>query len=203
MPRSLQLRSLSRIERRVLEQKLKDLSLSARVHQRYRTVSEVAKGRTIAEAADRIGCEPLHGGIRLGAPVQRQRLYHLRAGAQPERAAADPARRAAAQPGRGGAIQSGRARAAVFELVEASLRHRRHLNADHLPHIGALKGIAPRRVPLDRIEFVGDSAFLRCFSRRLNRDQHLVAVTALDGNGLDFPLAERTGLHRVLREPHV
>ena len=56
MPRSLQLRSLSRSARRTLEQKLKDLSLSARVHQRYRVVSEVAKGRTIAEAADRIGC---------------------------------------------------------------------------------------------------------------------------------------------------
>jgi transposase len=56
MRRSLQLRSLSRSERRVLEHKLKDLSPSARVHQRYRVVSEVSKGGTIAEAADRIGC---------------------------------------------------------------------------------------------------------------------------------------------------
>ena len=56
MPRSLQFRSLSRSERRVLERKLKDLSLAVRVHQRYRVVDEVAKGRTIAEAADRIGC---------------------------------------------------------------------------------------------------------------------------------------------------
>jgi transposase len=52
----LQLRTLSRGERRVLEQKLRDLSLSARVHQRYRVVGEVAKGRTIAAAADRVGC---------------------------------------------------------------------------------------------------------------------------------------------------
>ena len=54
MPRSLQLRSISRSERRVLNGKLKDLSLAVRVHQRYRVVNEVAKGRSIAEAADRI-----------------------------------------------------------------------------------------------------------------------------------------------------
>src|SRR5438105_13955807 len=56
MSRSLQLRSMSRSERRVLTWKLKDLSLAVRVHQRYRVVDEVAKGRTIPEAADRIGC---------------------------------------------------------------------------------------------------------------------------------------------------
>jgi hypothetical protein len=55
MPRSLQLRSLSRSERRVLNRKLKDLSLAARVHQRYRVVAEVAKGWSVLEAADRIG----------------------------------------------------------------------------------------------------------------------------------------------------
>ena len=43
MPRSLRLRSLSRSERRVLNWKLKDLSLAVRVHQRYRVVDEVAK----------------------------------------------------------------------------------------------------------------------------------------------------------------
>lgn len=56
MPRSLQLRSLSRSERRVLDRKLKDLSLAARVHQRYRVIAEAAKGWTILEAADRVGC---------------------------------------------------------------------------------------------------------------------------------------------------
>lgn len=56
MPRALQLRSLSRSERRLLDRKIKDLSLSVRVHQRYRVINEVAKGRTIGEAADRIGC---------------------------------------------------------------------------------------------------------------------------------------------------
>ena len=56
MPRSLQLRSLSRSERRVLNRKLKDLSLAARVHQRYRVIAEVAKGWTILEVADRVGC---------------------------------------------------------------------------------------------------------------------------------------------------
>jgi hypothetical protein len=39
-----------------LERKLKDLSLAARVHQRYRVIAEVAKGWTILEAADRVGC---------------------------------------------------------------------------------------------------------------------------------------------------
>jgi len=56
MPRSLQLRSLLRSERRTLQRKLRDLSLAARIHQRYRIVDEVGKGRTIGEAADRIGC---------------------------------------------------------------------------------------------------------------------------------------------------
>jgi transposase len=56
MPRSLQLRVLSRSERRVLNRKIKDLSLSVRVHQRYRVINEVANGRSIGEAADRIGC---------------------------------------------------------------------------------------------------------------------------------------------------
>jgi transposase len=36
--------------------KLKDLSLSARVHQRYRMINEVRQGRGIVEAADRVGC---------------------------------------------------------------------------------------------------------------------------------------------------
>lgn len=56
MPRSLQLRAVSRSERRVLDRKLKDLSLSVRVHQRYRVIDQVSKGRTILEAADRVGC---------------------------------------------------------------------------------------------------------------------------------------------------
>ena len=56
MPRSLQLRALSRSERRVLNRKIKDLSLSVRVHQRFRVVNEVANGWSIGEAADRIGC---------------------------------------------------------------------------------------------------------------------------------------------------
>jgi transposase len=56
MPRSLQLRALSRSERRVLDRKIKDLSLAVRIHQRYRVINEVANGRSIGEAADRIGC---------------------------------------------------------------------------------------------------------------------------------------------------
>lgn len=56
MPRRLRLRSLTRRELRFLDLKLKDLSLSARVHQRYRVISEVRKGRGVVEAAERVGC---------------------------------------------------------------------------------------------------------------------------------------------------
>ena len=54
--RRVRLRSLTKKERGVLRSKLRDLSLSARVHQRYRVVSEVLKGHGIEEAADRVGC---------------------------------------------------------------------------------------------------------------------------------------------------
>jgi transposase len=56
MAKTLQLRALRRGEQRVLAVKLKDLSLSARVHQRYRVIEEVRKGHSIVEAADRVGC---------------------------------------------------------------------------------------------------------------------------------------------------
>ena len=56
MARSVRLRPLTRAERGVLREKLRDLSLSARVHQRYRIVSEVLKGHAVAEVADRVGC---------------------------------------------------------------------------------------------------------------------------------------------------
>ena len=52
----VQLRSLSGTETRVLREKLKDLSLSARIHQRYRIISEVLKGHGVIEVADRVGC---------------------------------------------------------------------------------------------------------------------------------------------------
>lgn len=54
--RSVRLRPLTRSEHRVLEGKLRDLSLSARIHQRYRVIAEVAVGRAVAEAAERAGC---------------------------------------------------------------------------------------------------------------------------------------------------
>jgi transposase len=56
MPRPVQLRRLTRREQRVLQDKLKDLSLSVRVHQRYRIIEEVRRGRGVVEAADRVGC---------------------------------------------------------------------------------------------------------------------------------------------------
>ncbi len=54
--RSVRLRSLSRGERVQLERRLGDLSLSARIHQRYRVIAEVRAGRGVAEAAERAGC---------------------------------------------------------------------------------------------------------------------------------------------------
>jgi transposase len=56
MAKTLQLRPLRRGEQRVLSAKLKDLSLSARVHQRYRVIEEVRKGHSVVETADRVGC---------------------------------------------------------------------------------------------------------------------------------------------------
>jgi transposase len=52
----VQLRSISGVEASLLRDKLKDLSLSARIHQRYRIISEVLKGHGVAETADRVGC---------------------------------------------------------------------------------------------------------------------------------------------------
>ena len=84
MAKTLHVRPLRRSEQRVLSAKLKDLSLSARVHQRYRVIEEqVRKGHSVVEAADRIGCH-FTVAIRLGAPVQRQRLRHLRAVPNPK-----------------------------------------------------------------------------------------------------------------------
>lgn len=56
MAKAVRLRVLSRAEHNLLREKLRDLSLSARVHQRYRIVNEVLKGHGVAEAADRVGC---------------------------------------------------------------------------------------------------------------------------------------------------
>src|SRR5215467_11544679 len=56
MARSVKLRRLSRGERSVLRGKLRDLSLSARIHQRYRIIDEVRGGRSVVEAAERAGC---------------------------------------------------------------------------------------------------------------------------------------------------
>jgi transposase len=56
MARAVRLRPLSRAEQNLLREKLRDLSLSARIHQRYRIVAEVLKGHAVAEVADRVGC---------------------------------------------------------------------------------------------------------------------------------------------------
>lgn len=56
MARPVHLRALSRAEHKLLREKLKDLSLSVRVHQRYRIVADVLKGHAVVEVADRVGC---------------------------------------------------------------------------------------------------------------------------------------------------
>jgi len=56
MATPLRLRTVTRAEQRLLQSKLRDLALSARVHQRYRVIDEIRRGRSIVEAAERIGC---------------------------------------------------------------------------------------------------------------------------------------------------
>ncbi len=56
MPKPVRLRQLTKRELRVLRAKLRDLSLSVRIHQRYRIIEEVRQGRAILEAAERVGC---------------------------------------------------------------------------------------------------------------------------------------------------
>lgn len=55
MATSVRLRALTRTEHRLLRTKVRDLSLAARIHQRYRLIDGVRRGRTIVEAADRVG----------------------------------------------------------------------------------------------------------------------------------------------------
>lgn len=50
------LRALTRGERRQLRQRLRDLALSARVHQRYRIIDELQRGQAPAAVAERVGC---------------------------------------------------------------------------------------------------------------------------------------------------
>ena len=61
MANSVRLRTLTRGERRVLQARVTDRRLPVRLHRRYRLVAEVAQGRSIAEAADRVGCDVTMG----------------------------------------------------------------------------------------------------------------------------------------------
>ena len=61
MANSVRLRVLTRVEHRTLRAKMKDRRLSIRLHRRYRLIAEVAGGRTVAEAADRVGCNVTMG----------------------------------------------------------------------------------------------------------------------------------------------
>lgn len=56
MAKRLRLRTVTREERRLLRTKLKDLSLAARVHQRYRLIASLRQGLSVLAAAQRVGC---------------------------------------------------------------------------------------------------------------------------------------------------
>ena len=56
MAKSVRLRALTRVERRVLQAKVRDRRLTVRLHRRYRLIAEVARGRPFAAVADRVGC---------------------------------------------------------------------------------------------------------------------------------------------------
>jgi transposase len=56
LSKHISLRPLKPGEKQVLTAKIRDLSLAARVHQRYRIVDQVQRGYSLAETADRVGC---------------------------------------------------------------------------------------------------------------------------------------------------
>ena len=56
MSKHISLRPFKPGEKQVLTAKIHDLSLAARVHQRYRIVDQVQRGFSLAETADRVGC---------------------------------------------------------------------------------------------------------------------------------------------------
>src|SRR5262245_10713344 len=56
MANAVRLRALTRSEGRVLQAKVKDRRLAVRLHSRYRVIAEVARGRSVTEAAERVGC---------------------------------------------------------------------------------------------------------------------------------------------------
>ena len=56
MAQHLKLRPLTRREQRILRSKVRDLTLSVRVHQRYRIIDQVRRGFSLLEAAERVGC---------------------------------------------------------------------------------------------------------------------------------------------------
>ncbi|PYV19446.1 MAG: hypothetical protein DMG21_01550 [Acidobacteria bacterium] len=56
MAKRLRLRALTRPENTTLRAKLRDLSLAARIHQRYRIVELARRGYRLVEVAERVGC---------------------------------------------------------------------------------------------------------------------------------------------------
>lgn len=61
MANSVRLRAVTRGERRVLRAKVTERRLPVRLHRRYRLIAEVTQGWSIAEAADRVGCNVTMG----------------------------------------------------------------------------------------------------------------------------------------------
>jgi len=56
MAKRLRLRALTRAEKVTLRAKIRDLSLAARIHQRYRIIDLARRGYGLLEVAERVGC---------------------------------------------------------------------------------------------------------------------------------------------------
>jgi transposase len=56
MAKRLRLRALTRSESSTLRAKIRDLSLAARIHQRYRIIDLARRGYGLLEVAERVGC---------------------------------------------------------------------------------------------------------------------------------------------------
>jgi len=78
-------RALTAGERRLLQSKLRDRSLSTPWHRRYRLFAEVRPASGRGRRPRRL---PPDNGVRVGPLLQRLRLCHVRAAAQSQGAAA-------------------------------------------------------------------------------------------------------------------
>jgi hypothetical protein len=115
MSKHISLRPLKPGEKQTLTARIRDLSLAARVHQRYRVVEQVQRGYSLAETADRVGCH---------FTVAYDWVHRFNeSGFTTFEEVANPKgrppilRAAVAETGRSRSVKSAGARSAVFQLV--------------------------------------------------------------------------------------